>query len=109
MCFVVSYKGEWDGVEKGGIGVCVSVLEVGSMHVNGGGGTCVHVLVCLSAVWECVYVCCGTRSQASLVCEVRREKSGVPQHASTSSCSICPFRSVLHKLKTLYICFGVHC
>lgn len=69
----------------------------------------VYVPVSLSGVWECVCVCCGTRSQASLVCEVRREKSEVPQHASTSSCSICPFRSVLHKLKTLYICFGVHC
>lgn len=58
-----------------------------------------------------VFVCDGgTHSQASLVCEVRREKkSGVPRHASTSSCSICPVGSLLHKLETLCICFGVHC
>lgn len=73
-------------------------------RVYSGGGACIRL--CLWGLCGCVSVVAHAHS---LVCEVRKEKSGVPQHASTSSSSICPFRSVLHKLKTLYICFGAHC
>lgn len=62
--------------------------------VNDVGGRCVvHV--------ACVGVCCLWARW--------EETSGLPQHASTSSGSICPVCSVLHKLTTLYICFGLHC
>lgn len=67
------------------------------------------VLASVCVFESCVGVCqlCVVAHTHSLVCEVRKEKSGVPQHASASSSSICPFPSVLHKLKMLYIC--IHC